>query len=382
MRKVQKYIQNLREVFQISPEGILVTDLNGKVVFLNKNLLDFCQISEQLCLGKLASQLFKDFDPNVEFKTLVKRKAVFKDLPFKLKNNKQKKVSSLLILIETETDPIGQIFICRLEENHIPENPYSNKSNPIVRVLNSKKNEVWFISDVKNYTTAFCSDRIEQISGWTAKEFTFGSWSFSFILIHPQDRTRVMGLLNDAVALRNENKIIYDHVPMTVKFRFRSRQNNWLWFEDAITVLDRDESGMIRFMIGSIRLINPNQENQEALKLIQENIIIKDGKTYVNIDTLLEIQKNNIQNNVSTSEMLVESFHLTNRELEILAHIVDGLSSDEISNKIHITINTVNMHRKQIMKKMQAKNLADLVRKSVENGLFSKNVSNNPKNGD
>ena len=80
--------------------------------------------------------------------------------------------------------------------------------------------------------------------------------------------------------------------------------------------------------------------------------------------------------------MLVESFHLTNRELEILAHIVDGLSSDEISNKIHITKNTVNMHRKQMMKKMHAKNLADLVRKSVENGLFSKNVLNNPKNGD
>ena len=48
-----------------------------------------------------------------------------------------------------------------------------------------------------------------------------------------------------------------------------------------------------------------------------------------------------------------------------------NLTLKEISDKIHITKNTVNMHRKQIMKKMNARNLAEMVKKSMENGLFS-----------
>ena len=42
--------------------------------------------------------------------------------------------------------------------------------------------------------------------------------------------------------------------------------------------------------------------------------------------------------------------------------IVEEHSSVEISKKLNISIHTINLHRKQIMKKLEAKNLAGLIR--------------------
>jgi len=53
---------------------------------------------------------------------------------------------------------------------------------------------------------------------------------------------------------------------------------------------------------------------------------------------------------------------LSSREIEILKLIVDEFSSDEISQKLNISIHTVNLHRKQMMKKLEVKNLAGLIR--------------------
>lgn len=60
---------------------------------------------------------------------------------------------------------------------------------------------------------------------------------------------------------------------------------------------------------------------------------------------------------------------LTNREREILKCIVGGLSNKMISAELSISERTVNAHRYNIMKKLKAKNSANLVRISIEQNL-------------
>lgn len=60
---------------------------------------------------------------------------------------------------------------------------------------------------------------------------------------------------------------------------------------------------------------------------------------------------------------------LTAREKEILKCIVDGLSNKMISAELSISERTVNAHRYNIMKKLNAKNSANLVRISLEKNL-------------
>jgi DNA-binding CsgD family transcriptional regulator len=58
--------------------------------------------------------------------------------------------------------------------------------------------------------------------------------------------------------------------------------------------------------------------------------------------------------------------HLTDREKKILELIGQGLSSGQIAYVLHISAHTVDSHRKNLLLKFEAKNSAELVRKSLQ----------------
>lgn len=61
---------------------------------------------------------------------------------------------------------------------------------------------------------------------------------------------------------------------------------------------------------------------------------------------------------------------LTDREREILALIAEGLSNQEIAQKLFISIKTVQTHRTHIMEKLDLHNRAQLVRYAIRKGLI------------
>jgi FixJ family two-component response regulator len=63
---------------------------------------------------------------------------------------------------------------------------------------------------------------------------------------------------------------------------------------------------------------------------------------------------------VSLLRHLFES--LTRREREVLPLVVSGLMNKQIAHRLEISEITVKIHRGQVMKKMEARSLADLVR--------------------
>ena len=60
---------------------------------------------------------------------------------------------------------------------------------------------------------------------------------------------------------------------------------------------------------------------------------------------------------------------LTNREKEIVKHISMGMSSRQISEEMEISFYTVEIHRKNILKKIEIHNSAELIRFATEAGL-------------
>lgn len=61
---------------------------------------------------------------------------------------------------------------------------------------------------------------------------------------------------------------------------------------------------------------------------------------------------------------------LTRREKEVLKLIIDEYTTDEIAAKLFISSTTVISHRKNLLRKVNAKNVAGLVRKAFEFGLI------------
>ncbi len=62
---------------------------------------------------------------------------------------------------------------------------------------------------------------------------------------------------------------------------------------------------------------------------------------------------------------------LSVREREVLQLIAEGLSTKEIAGRIHVSVKTVETHRQQIMRKLDAKSIAELTKIALREGLTS-----------
>jgi DNA-binding NarL/FixJ family response regulator len=71
--------------------------------------------------------------------------------------------------------------------------------------------------------------------------------------------------------------------------------------------------------------------------------------------------------NNGTSEDTLKS--ITKRELEILELVVQEFTTKEIGEKLFISNNTVDTHRKNIMRKLEVKNTVGLVKFAIKNEL-------------
>ncbi len=61
---------------------------------------------------------------------------------------------------------------------------------------------------------------------------------------------------------------------------------------------------------------------------------------------------------------------ITRREKEVLTLISEGLTNNEIAEKLFISIPTVNTHRKSLLEKFDVKNTALLIGKAIKSGLL------------
>ncbi|MBU2884820.1 response regulator transcription factor [Gilvimarinus agarilyticus] len=60
--------------------------------------------------------------------------------------------------------------------------------------------------------------------------------------------------------------------------------------------------------------------------------------------------------------------YLTDRERDVVRLLADGLTTNEIAEKLFISTHTVDTHRKNLMTKLNQKNIASLIKYAVEKG--------------
>nr|WP_262895927.1 response regulator transcription factor [Marivirga aurantiaca] len=65
----------------------------------------------------------------------------------------------------------------------------------------------------------------------------------------------------------------------------------------------------------------------------------------------------------------IRKYKLSKREIEIVVLVKDGLTNQEIADKLNLSVLTVTTHRKNIILKLEVKNTIGLVRFAIENGL-------------
>lgn len=104
-----------------------------------------------------------------------------------------------------------------------------------------------------------------------------------------------------------------------------------------------------------------------AASLIESIHLIAGGETVVN---------SNPTRNLSVTEPTTEALlsALTPREQEVLNLIANGYTSPQIAEQLDISPRTAEAHRANIMKKLEVKNRADLVRYAIVIGVIAGNM--------
>ncbi len=108
-------------------------------------------------------------------------------------------------------------------------------------------------------------------------------------------------------------------------------------------------------------------KNVKFTELIFAIESIAEGRTYLSPSITERLM--NAKNNANSNTSLVA--RLTKREKEILVHLANGENHKEISSKLHISSRTVDTHRSNILKKLEVKSNAELVKLALSNDLIS-----------
>lgn len=105
--------------------------------------------------------------------------------------------------------------------------------------------------------------------------------------------------------------------------------------------------------------------------IIEAILAVANGKQYFS-DKIHDKMMQSFTGNTTESETNnFSSLALTDRELEVLKLISQEYSGKEIGEELFISSNTVETHRKNLIKKLNVKNTIGLVKYAIKNNLIN-----------
>jgi len=137
----------------------------------------------------------------------------------------------------------------------------------------------------------------------------------------------------------------------------------------VIIISMHEEKGLVKKLTdsGARGFLFKNSEKDELIWAIKK---VYQGSNYFTSKLTLDLisqHKSPFQNDsLDTKKAL-----LTEREIEILKLIAEGLSNKEIGEKLYISHRTVDTHRTNLMKKLEVNNIAGLIRYAIKKGFIN-----------
>jgi DNA-binding NarL/FixJ family response regulator len=112
---------------------------------------------------------------------------------------------------------------------------------------------------------------------------------------------------------------------------------------------------------------------QSSAQEVKKAIIAVVEKDYYFDEVICQVMLRGLKKKKAFKPKMDENIQITSREKEILDLIFKEYTTNEIADKLFLSVRTVETHRKNILEKFGAKNTAGLVIKAINLGLLSLN---------
>lgn len=222
---------------------------------------------------------------------------------------------------------------------------------PYIDILSQVSNGCVFIVEF-NKELKYISSNFATFFGYDLEKVNTHELNYNFLetRIHPDDYETFQVIQNRLVSKWYEQpfekRLDYRHV---FELRVLNSENKYVRAIYQGQVLNMDDECNPNMVLGIVDL-SPNQLLNEPLKF-----------------RMVDSQKGEI---VPFNVDGIQNINLTKREIEILKMVNSGMISKEISDKLSISIHTVNGHRQNILSKMNADNILEAINYARNMGLL------------
>ncbi len=136
----------------------------------------------------------------------------------------------------------------------------------------------------------------------------------------------------------------------------------------VLSILDDEKYASNAFTSGAFAYLSKDIEEDELLFCLQH---VMKGKRYLSSDLCISIlERFNNQLNMLAQNMS-NGINFTEREINVLKLIAEGLTNQEIADKLYLSRRTVESQREALISKTGTKNSASLVRFAMRNGYVT-----------
>ena len=220
------------------------------------------------------------------------------------------------------------------------------KYTPFLNKMAQVKNSAITVFDLHKKEHIFNSYNLKNLFGYDLDNIDTDYYNSK---IHPED---FVSLLKIGISvLKNSYKLPIaerKNYKLQNEYRILNSENKYIRVIEQFQTLELDEKGNFWLALSTMD-ISPNQEEYNGIR--SQWVNTKTGE--INVDHFINIKGSK----------------LSNRENQILFFVNKGLLSKEISEKLSISVHTVNTHRQNILKKLGANSSIEAIKFAKELNL-------------
>lgn len=245
----------------------------------------------------------------------------------------------------------NQLLARQKTDSFIPDYAILEKHKPLLHSLSELGNSGISVFDNYKLEHVFYSPNFSEQLGYKLNQIKKMGHAFLDAKIHPDDDIDLMK--NGITILKFYDKFTIDeklNYKFINEFRIKNAEENYVRVIEQHQVLELDNVGNI-WLVLSIIDISPYQDIYEGVK-----------SRLFNFRTGKMIAFDELKSKTKTE--------LTKREKEILRLVKKGFLSKEISDKLTISVHTVNTHRQRVLEKLGVNNSMEAIILASKLGLL------------